>query len=225
MSRTISVKGRAMVKAPADITGVETSVRGHEKKFQKAIVSMTETTKRLKDAIESAGIPRDQLKTTDVSVKQAYRKKKIGTDRYGDDKFEDVPDGFEYYQNVRFEFKNDNEKLSKAIAGILECGVEPKITFYFKSSDLEGMKNKALHDACVNAKNEAETIVGSVGARLGKLLSVERNVSHGYYDDYDDVCKCKTAMKYIGSDVPTVDIDPEDASVDQEVVMIWEIED
>ena len=222
MSRTISVKGKARVTAPADITGVEATVKGHRDDFEAAINAMTEMTVSLKDAIEAAGIPRGDLRTSDVSVRQAYRKVKIGTDRYGADRFKDVADGFDFTQNIVFEFSNDNSKLSKAISGILACGIEPRIDLYFRSSDREGMKNRALADACRNAKTEAETILQSVGARLGSLLSVDRNV-HRYYDDDDlrmnlDMCigaKCNSME---------MEVDPEDVSVDEDVTMVWEIE-
>jgi len=222
MTRTISVKGKAIVKAPADITGVEATIYGHRMEFDDAIKAMAETTAKLKDAIESAGIPRSDLKTSKVSVAQAYREEKIGSNQYGD-KFRDVPNGFEYSQNIRFEFENDNVKLSKAISGILACKVEPMITFYFRNSDMEGMKNKALSDACVNAKNEAETIVTSVGAKLGRLLSVQRN-SRSYYDD-DEYYACKTKMACPSMAEPMIDVEPEDVSVEESVNMEWEIED
>ena len=223
MNRTISVKGKATVTAPADITGVRVSAKGHEDTFEKAINAMTQCTVKLKDAIEAAGIPSEYLKTSDVSVTQAYRKVKIGVDKYGDDKFKDVADGFDYFQNIKFEFPNDNEKLSKAISGILDCKIEPRINFYFRSSDVEGMKNRALADACRNAKVEAETIVQSVGARLGKLLSVERNVRRSYDDD--DYMECTIGVPTCARNEIMMDVDPEDASVLEDVTMVWEIED
>lgn len=223
MNRTISVKGKATITAPADITGVRVSAKGHEDTFEKAINAMTQCTVKLKDAIEAAGIPRKDLKTSDVSVKQAYRKVKKGVDKYGDDKFEDVADGFDYYQNIKFEFPNDNEKLAKSIGGILDCKIEPRIEFYFRSSDVEGMKNRALVDACRNAKTEAETIVQSVGAGLGKLLSVERNVRRSYDDE--DYMVCNIAAPIRASNDIIMDVDPEDASVFEDVTMVWEIED
>ncbi len=224
MNRTISVKGKATVTAPADITGVEACVKGHESTFKDAINKMTQCTVKLKDAIETAGIPRDDLRTSNVSVRQAFRKVKIGVDKYGEDKFKDVADGFDYSQNIRFEFPNDNEKLSKAIGGIIGCDIEPRIEFYFRSSDTEGMKNKALADACRNAKTEAETIVESVGAKLGKLLSVERNVRR-LYDDDEDYRRCTMGASNCMSDSILMDVDPEDASVCEDVTMVWEIED
>ena len=82
------------------------------------------------------------------------------------------------------------------------------------------MKNRALAEACRHAQEEAETIVTAVGAKLGKLLSVDRNFRT--YSDYDDER---------GYDMPlesaclSESIDPEDYSVDQSVEMVWEITD
>jgi len=221
MERTITMKGRATVTAPSDITVVSMRVSGKEATFEEAVKAMTESTVKLKDAVEKAGIPRKKFKTSELSVDLAYRKERIGKDRYGDDKFRDVPDGFSYKQKVSFEFKNDNEKLSKALTYIMDCGVTPRIEFYFKNSDLEGMKNKALAEACRHAQEEATTIVESVGAKLGKLIRVDRNFS---YRDYDD-SECDCSMPVIGCRADmALDIDPEDTSVDQYVTMEWEIE-
>ena len=222
MERTIRMKGRATVTAPSDITAISLNISGKEKGFSEAIEAMGRATGGLKDLIASAGIERSSVKTSDLRVEQSFRKVKIGTDRDGYDKFKEVEDGFSYYQRVHFEFPTDDRVLSDVISKISSSGVTPRISFSFRNSDPEGMKNRALAEACRHAKEEAETIVASVGAKLGRLLSVDRNFStRGDYDDED------------GYDMPlrsaclseSMDIDPEDYSVDQSVEMVWEITD
>jgi uncharacterized protein YggE len=222
MERTIKMRGRATVTAPSDITVVSMRVSGKEDKFEDAVRAMTESTVKLKDAVEKAGIKRSSFKTSELSVDLAYRKERIGKDKYGNDKFRDVPDGYSYTQKVSFEFKNDNEKLSKALSNIMDCGVTPRIDFYFKSSDIESMKNKALANACKHAQEEAKTIVESVGAKLGRLLSVDRNFS--VYDYDSEECDCRMPVVECRANM-ALDIDPEDTSVDQSVTMEWEIID
>ncbi|MBR6213362.1 MAG: SIMPL domain-containing protein [Candidatus Methanomethylophilaceae archaeon] len=222
MERTIRMKGRATVTAPSDITVVSMNISGKETGFAEALDTMSRTTGRLKDLISSARIERDSVKTSDLKVEQSYRKVKIGTDRNGYDKFKEVEDGFDYYQKIHFEFPTDNTVLSDVIKNVGKSGATPRIIFSFRNSDPEGMKNRALAEACRHAKEEAETIVTAVGAKLGKLLSVDR--SFRTYSDYDDER---------GYDMPlesaclseTMDIDPEDYSVDQSVEMVWEITD
>ena len=222
MERTIRMKGRATVTAPSDITVVSMNISGKETGFAEALETMSRTTGRLKDLISSAGIERDSIKTSDLKVEQSYRKVKIGTDRNGYDKFKEVEDGFDYYQKIHFEFPTDNTVLSDVIKNVSKSGATPRIIFSFRNSDPEGMKNRALAEACRHAQEEAETIVTAVGAKLGKLLSVDRNFSTcGDYDDED------------GYNMPlrsaclseSMDIDPEDYSVDQSVEMVWEITD
>ncbi len=222
MERTIRMKGRATVTAPSDITVISLNISGKEESFSDAIEAMSKATGGLKDLIASAGIERSSVKTSDLRVEQSFRKVKIGTDRNGYDKFKEVEDGFSYYQRVHFEFPTNDKVLSEVIYKISSGGVTPRISFSFRNSDPEGMKNKALAEACRHAKEEAETIVSSVGSKLGRLLSVDRNFST--YSDYDDgrgydmplSAKCMAAP---------IDIDPEDYSVDQSVEMVWEITD
>ncbi len=224
MERTIVVMGKATVTAPADITVVRTSVSGVEPTYPEAVEALAKITKRLKDAIESAGIPREKLKTTSLSVSQHYRDKKIGVDKDGHEKFKKVPDGYSYSQNVSFSFPNDNKKLTVAITNIIDWKVSPDIRFYYRNSDIEKMQREALAKASENAFDEAKTIVSAVGARLGRLLSVDR-APRRYYDedDYDDnrlmCCKNLANADY------SFDVEPEDDSFSDSVKMTWEIAD
>ena len=225
MERTITVRGYAKTKMPADITSVSMKVSGKEAEFDEAMESMIECTAKIKDAIAKAGLPRNELKTSNVSIEQSFRKRKIGTDKNGYDKFETVPDGFSYEQDVIFEFPNDNRKLTDVIRNIKETGVTPMIVFGYRNSNPESVKNELLAQSSRNAFEEARAIVEAVGSKLGRLLAVDRR--GGYDDDdyvprrrtieYDDVC-CNCAA-------PPLDIDPDDITVGQEVVMTWEIAD
>ena len=222
MERTISVTGSATVTCPAEITVVNTVVNGKEETFKDAIIKMAETTGQLKDAIEVAGLPRSSLKTSSLNVRQAYRKRKIGQDRYGNDKFEDIPDGFEYSQNVSFEFENDNEILSKAVSNIVDKGITPKIWFGFKTRDQNAFKIRALSEATKNARSEAEAIVSALGAKLGRIVSINHDKRFDFeYNDDSEICM----NRCIGScESMTIDVDPEDISGTQKVSVVWEIE-
>lgn len=223
MERMINMSGKATVTAPSDITVVSFDVTGRAKEYSKAVQEMTDCTVRLKDAIEKSGIAREALKTTNLSVSQAYSKRKIGVDEDGDDVYKEYPDGFVYEQGLSFEFPNDNKKLADVLGRIMKMDITPRIRFSFRNSDMEALKNRALQEACRHAKDEAETIVQSVGAKLGKLLSVDRKFSsYGGYEDYSD-CKMLASPIYDGGF--GLDIDPEDTSVEESVTMVWEIED
>ena len=220
-TRTISITGRAIVKTISDITVVRAKVSGVAKTFDKALKELSKSTKDLKDAIERAGIDRDALKTTDLAVDRHFKKVKDGTDKYGDPKYKSVPDGFDYRQNISFEFPNDNGKLSAAVMNIIQCNVEPKIVFSYRSSRYEEAKNEALAKAVENARKEAEIIVKAAGAKLGKLLDVGKE---SYRDDreYDHNEMLCDACAY--PDEIDFDVNPEDEIVSQNVEMTWEIE-
>ncbi len=220
MDRRITVTGKATMAVPADITQVNTVVTGKEDTFDKAILKMTQMTISLKDAVASAGIPRSELKTSSLSVRQAYRKKRVGSDRYGD-RFEDIPDGFEFSQNVSFEFPNDNEKLSLALKNILDRDITPRISFGFRNSDPRSFQMRCLEQAARNAREEAETIVSALGAKLGKILSVDRDTRRDNH--FDSIC-CETTIGSYASEDLEVDIEPENIAEEQSVTVVWEID-
>lgn len=226
MSRTITVKGTATVSAPSEITVVRATLSGKEWEYKDAMNELAQMTKDFKDAVETAGIPRVEIKTSALSIQQSYRDQKIGEDKNGYDRFKKVPDGYTYSQDVIFEFENDSSKLTRALENIMRADITPVVHFSYKAKDPVANDLKALSEAAKNAKAEAETIVGSVGCRLGKLLSVSRESSHFRYDDDDDYGRCFS----LSSDcemtaLPDLDVDPEDSQFSRAVTMTWEIED
>ena len=219
MERTITVTGTATVTAPADITVVTARVQGVSASFSGAAKALSDSAAALKDALENAGIPRDSLRTTDLSVEQHFREEKIVEDRHGNDKFRNVPDGFSYSQNILFEFPNDNKKLSGAISNIMKCCIEPVISFSYKSSDPEAMKIKALSKATSAARAEAEAIVKAAGSRLGMLLEVNRNPEPPMFKARNNMSFCEDSCEAI-----SLDVNPADASSTQTVTLTWSIE-
>ena len=220
MNRTISITGKAKVTAPADITVVKARVYGIAEDFGMAFRALADITKSLRDAVEKAGIPRNDLKTTDISIKQHFKEVKTGTDRNGNAKYRKVQDGFEYRQRVSFEFPNDNSKLSNAIWNISKCDIEPEIDFSYRCSDARKKRAEALAMAAQNAKEEAETILSAVGAKLGRLVEVNRRSE--VYEDYSDdhMIMCNRCIE----SAPEFDIEPEDDEFRQTVTMEWEID-
>ena len=214
----------AEVVAPSDITVVKARVSGKAKTFEAALKELAKSTKKLKDAIEDAGLERKALKTTDLKVERHYKKVKDGVDNYNHVRYKDVPDGFDYSESIRFEFPNDNDILSKSVMNIIECKVEPKIVFYFKSSQYEDAKNEALAKAAQNARREAELIVTSAGGKLGKLLSVSKDSYRHYERDYYRENEILCCNNMVADDID-FEVEPEEENVSQTVEMVWEIED
>lgn len=219
--RTIRIEGTGKVSAPADITVVEASISGVNATFNGAMKALARCTRQVKDAVEKAGIPRDDLKSSQLSIEQNYREEKIGEDRHGNDKFRQVPDGFAYRQNVKFEFPSDEDKLSAAIENIMACDVEPRITFSFRNSDEAAMNDKAIAEASRNAMREARIILESTGSRLGRLV-------HAQVGDFRPTYGCRNEVMYAAKAMDCsarMDFDPEDIEYVQNVTLEWEIED
>ncbi len=217
--RTIRIQKRSTVSAPADITVVNADISGVNATFEGAMKALARCTKQVRDAIQKAGIPREDLRSSQLSIEQNYREEKIGEDKHGNDKFRRVPDGFLYRQNIKFEFPNDNDKLSAAIENIMATDVEPKVVFYFKSSSEEEMKNKALAKATADARREAEIVMEAAGTRLGKLIHAqvgESSFDHGFRNE---VMYERKAM-----DCAKIEFDPEDIDFEEGITLEWEIE-
>ncbi len=223
MDRILRIEGTARISAPADITVVKAFISGVKPTFEEAVRSLADCTRQVKDAVEKAGVPRDDVRSSRLSIQQNFREEKIGEDRHGNDKFRNVPDGFSYSQDVSFEFPTDSDKLSESVMNIMACDVQPRITFSFRSSELDSVNEKALKEAVINARREAETIAEAAGCRLGALVNVERRgpmVANRCYEDAIDFPKSKA----MGAPL-SFDFNPEDVDVERSVYMEWEIAD
>lgn len=217
----IRVTGRARVSAPADVTVVRMTISGLRRTYDQAVSDMAGMTSVLKDAVEAAGLDRESLKTSSVSVEQHYRKVKIGEDKNGYDRFEDVFDGFEFSSGTVIEFPNDNGKLSELVARVMDTDASPRITFGFRNSDPEGMRRRALSKATRNAMEDARAIAEAVGSRLGRLVGAEYGAPTPRYADGD------VGARYYEADMiaaaPSLDITPEDDETTASVDLVWEI--
>ncbi len=222
MSRKIRLVGEATVTAAADVTVVRAEISGVEETFEGATKALARCTGQVKDAVERAGIPRKDLRSSQLSIQQNYREEKIGEDRHGNDKFRNVPDGFSYRQDVSFEFPNDSANLSAAIENIMGCEVNPRITFSFKSSDPESMMAKALEKATENACRDAAIVAKAAGARLGRLIHAEKGGEMRPFTVESDMAYGRRMM---AKGAVAMDFDPQDQEFRQSVTLEWEISD
>ncbi len=219
--RTIKIESEATVTAPSDITVVEANISGVNATFSGAMKALARCTKEVKDAVEKAGIPREDLKSSRLTIEQNYREEKIGEDKNGNDKFRQVPDGFAYRQNITFEFPNDNIKLSRAVENITECNVEPRITFSFRCSRQEEPMQEALGKATKTARREAEIMMEAAGTKLGRLVYATKGEDDRPYMYRNDMAFERGRCEAMG----VLDFDPKDQEFTQNVTMEWEIED
>lgn len=218
----IRVTGRARVSSPADLTVVRMRISGLRRTYDQAVSDMADMTSVLKDAVEAVGLERDSLRTSSVSVEQHYRKVKIGEDKNGYDRFEDVFDGFQFSSGTVVEFPNDDRRLSDLVAHVMDTDASPQITFSFRTSDPEGMRRRALSKATRNAMEDARAIAEAAGAGLGRLVSADYGApTPRYADDDDDDGRYYEATMVAAA--PRLSITPEDDEATASVELVWEI--
>lgn len=99
--------------------------------------------------------------------------------------------GYTITQSVRAKVR-DFSKIGDLISGVIESGANSVGDLSFKVDDPIEFQNEALSQAVAEAKRRAEATAKAGGFRLGRLISLEQNVSsippfytlgRGGYDD------------------------------------------
>lgn len=72
----LKVQGEGVVSAPPELIVLRIKVSHKERDYAAAIAGLNTRTEQLRGAIESAGLKRDDLKTTEFEVESDYRNDK-----------------------------------------------------------------------------------------------------------------------------------------------------
>lgn len=218
MSRTITVKGNGRISVKPDLITLTLILNGKSKVYEDAVQSTTKQLDTLKDNLTKIGFEEDCIKTASFNVRTEY-------DNVRDEKgnYNRVFSGFICTHNLKVEFDFDRELLSKAIGVIVSCMVEPELYIKFGVKDMSKVNEELLKLATLNAKKKAKILAKSGGVKLGELMSIDYN-----FGDINAVSR--TAVSYDSASlgarkmmVNDVNINPEDITLEETAVFVWEI--
>lgn len=173
--RTVTVAGEASVSSPPDKAIVDFTIETEDFEFREAREKNAAISAKVLNAMRGIGLSEKNinLKNLNVNEKREYDHKQRKSIFKG------------YKANRSFQvnvFKSNlklNETLSEKIAQVVNAASESGITrlgsvSYGIDDDYE-LKNKALKQAVVNAKEKANLMLNGLGAKLGKVKSVSEN--------------------------------------------------
>ena len=214
--RTITVKGIGAVSVKPDLIVLRLSMETAEYEYDAAMKAAAEKIDFLNKALEAAGFEKKSAKTADFRVRADY-------DRLNDGKgnYTSVFMGYKCRHELKIEFDFDTKRLAKALSEISKCIAKPEISIDFTVKDSSAVSGELLKAAVKNAREKAEILCASSGAKLGELLSIDYNWGelHLYSaTDYDVEDKC---MMLGAAD--DMDIEPEEIKARDTATFEWEI--
>lgn len=173
--KTVSVVGMAERDFDSDLIVWDISYDVLNMNIKDGYSSLKEMTKIVKDYLVKQGITEDEM---DFKAITNYKETEYQYDNQSNRSYS-VFKGYRLTQRVRIESNNveNIEKIQRQISELLDRGInidDNDVAYYY--TKLGDLKIEMLAEASENARNRAETIAKSAGARLGGLKTANMGV-------------------------------------------------
>lgn len=215
-SRTVRVTGKGMIRLKPDTVELTATLEGMEPGYAETLARSAGDTDRMRDAIESAGFLREDLKTRNFSVQTEY-------EGYQEDgAYRQRLVGYRYRHELIITFPRDNERLGAILSAIANAALAPELHIAYTVKDREAAKNALIGLAVEDAKTKAEALAKASGVRLGCIRHIGYAISENAFAVrpvmYGGLSR-KAAM-----DCAAPEIVPEEITAEDAVTVVWEIE-
>lgn len=233
--RTIMVQGHGEVYADPDLVVLRLSLNGRDRQYAKAVENLNRRVDTLRRDLETAGIEREQLKTTHFRIHEE-KKWVESTEEESDIPTGNRPRrstrgrrteqsegkwvfvGYRADHDLKLELPLDQDLLNRAFAQVSASTSEPRMSISFDISDREVLNQRALKAAVENAHKSAQTMTDAAGAQLGEIVRIEYGAvevhMRSYSVMYDAVAEPAS---------PAPDITPSALHAEDRVTVVWEI--
>ncbi len=164
---TIAISGEGEVFAVPDIAKVSIGMQAEAKTVEVAQAENTKVMNAIVAGVKELGIEDKDIKTNNYNINPKYD--------WTDGKSQVIG----YYVNQSIEVKvRDTKNVSKVIQLAGEKGANQVSNLGFEIDDETGLQSQAREVAIKDAKSKAEELAGSLGVKLGKVVSFsESNAS------------------------------------------------
>lgn len=173
--RTISLAGESSVSSAPDMAVVDFTIETENLVFKKAREENAQISAKVLNAVRKIGLTEKNINLKNLNVNE-WRE-------YDQKERKSVFKGYKANRNFQVNIYDRNlkanETLSEKIAQVVNAASESGITrlgsvSYGIEDDYE-LKNKALAQAVLNAKEKATIMLNGLGAKLGKVKNVSEN--------------------------------------------------
>lgn len=160
--KTITVSGKGVVSVEPDEAVMDFTIETDGSNATQAQSKNADLFSKVSEALEKAGISKDDIKTSWYYVYPKYKY---------DDNGNQTLIGYEA-TNTFDVTTTDKENVGEYIDIALKAGVTQNGGVTFKISQPEKYYGEALADSIANARLSAETIAKSLGTKLGDVVTV-----------------------------------------------------
>ncbi len=209
--RLLKVQGKGQVVTEPDMVTVSFDVEVKLRDYEDCLRTLNTRADDLRQSMKAAGLSRTELKTTDFNVRIDSHYKN------GERVFS------EYVASHRMQIKLpvDKDVLNQVLRHVAKGHSGAKINLLFSVRDKDALRKKVLTQAVETAQENAGTLASATGVSLGKLMQIDYGWAEVRFYDQDLVMECGAASM----PDPGVDIEPEDVQAEDNVTLVYEIQD
>ena len=218
LQRLIRVTGTGRISVPPDTAEITVTLSSRGE-YSAAVREVDEKAARLTSAVSEAGFPGDAV----TSVRWNVSERRVGY-QDPDGVYRDKPDGYEVTQILKITVPSDGKTAAAAVSAAAGCGAEPGISVRFTVKDPTRHVNKMLSLAVEDARRKAETLAGSSGVELGRLVEMSSDCSDpGMYSESTFEDAAGPFMLRKAALAPALSVAPEKIEKEALVRAAWEI--
>jgi uncharacterized protein YggE len=207
----ISVSGSGTVTGTPDRVTISFSVETENSDVKVAQATNSLAMNNVVDALAAAGVPRDQMKTTDYAITPVYQEDK-GV-------FTTNVKTYQVTNTLRVTLTDTNQ-TGQMIDTAVSAGANKVDSIQFMLSDAQGLalRNQALSKAVLNARADADTVAAALNVTITGTNTAD--ISQGYapvvYNQYNNL-----ALESAGAKVASTPIQSGDITVTAQVSITY----
>ena len=216
MNRTIRVTGKGNLSVKPDQIRLILSLTGTKMLYEDTVCMSSDETNALRACFKDLGFDVSDLKTTHFSIDTVYENYRDENNNY-QSRFA----GYRYTHHMKLSFDADNKLLGKVLSALSRCQVKPEFSIEYTVKDPEAAKNLLLARAVADARQKALQLADAAGVKAGEIVLIDYS-----FAEMEIVSRpmgrnmlCKAAAN--GADTLEMDIEPDDISLCDTVVVEW----
>lgn len=218
MARTITVNGIGRASVKPDKISITLTLSTLDSDYGKAMQKASQQLESLKKRLSSVGFDPDEIKTTGFNVRTEYE-----TVFNEVNQRKNVFKGYNCIHNLKIDFDMDTERLAAVLASIAEADAEPELHIAFTVENSEEIRENLLRAAAENSKKNAEILCDATGVKLGNLISVRYDIDNMSFVSSTSYRMDRNCMLSASADGCSIDINPENIELSENVEFEWEI--
>lgn len=164
----IRVTSTGRASAPPDQIEVTLTLTAQKMDYAEAMNEAAEQLERVTGALVKAGIKKEDIRTSDMSIGAEYTSQGGSKGEY-----KRVFAGYRVDDVLSVKFDMDTDLLARVLSASAESGTQPAIGISLGIKDTAPLADAALTHAVNAARRRAEAICAASGLALGGIVSID----------------------------------------------------